>query len=330
MTHASGVEANGQFPLSRDLSVSSADNPTPEEENLESSITVEIHEELQTPNIASRDRLHWGDLAKIKRQHRGQVYEALFPYESPEPGGFWEVTLTRFGPRALDDDNLAFAFKSVRDEVAAFLKVNDGDREHIRFSYAQVPSHEKKYSITISSRETKFPPVLDLSMERFVTDGEPKIINRQNLRRLDKVTKRGKVLARVPRETGTSELVISLKHLPKIGTYLAAHVEVAPFIRRFGSRVLKRRAYRTLGLGLRSREELLAMRQACDLALQELEKDFVSEDIPVVTDRDLWRKHAKKKLPFRQYDEVLAETLEAEQEPDWDSTPLPEPSKDPA
>ena len=37
------------------------------------------------------------------------------------------VTLTRVSPRALDSDNLAYAFKAVRDEVAAYFGVNDND-----------------------------------------------------------------------------------------------------------------------------------------------------------------------------------------------------------
>src|SRR5688572_10318439 len=35
------------------------------------------------------------------------------------------VTFTRISPRRLDDDNLAFAFKGGRDEVAAYFGVND-------------------------------------------------------------------------------------------------------------------------------------------------------------------------------------------------------------
>ena len=46
------------------------------------------------------------------------------------------VTLTRVSPRQLDDDNLAFAFKGVRDEVAACFGVNDND-PRIEWHYAQ-------------------------------------------------------------------------------------------------------------------------------------------------------------------------------------------------
>lgn len=36
------------------------------------------------------------------------------------------VTMTRVSPRALDSDNVASAFKGIRDSVAAILGVNDG------------------------------------------------------------------------------------------------------------------------------------------------------------------------------------------------------------
>lgn len=48
------------------------------------------------------------------------------------------VALVRVSPRLLDDDNLAGAFKAIRDEIAKYFGVNDGDRSRIRFEYAQV------------------------------------------------------------------------------------------------------------------------------------------------------------------------------------------------
>lgn len=47
------------------------------------------------------------------------------------------VTLTRQGPRALDDDNLAFAFKSIRDGVAQALGIKDHDKR-VTWRYAQL------------------------------------------------------------------------------------------------------------------------------------------------------------------------------------------------
>lgn len=48
------------------------------------------------------------------------------------------VTLTRIAPSSgLDDDNLASALKSVRDQVAAWLGVDDKLRDIVRYEYEQ-------------------------------------------------------------------------------------------------------------------------------------------------------------------------------------------------
>jgi hypothetical protein len=47
------------------------------------------------------------------------------------------VLLTRIAPRVLDDDNLCGAFKGVRDQVAAYFGVDDGNTRHVRWRYAQ-------------------------------------------------------------------------------------------------------------------------------------------------------------------------------------------------
>lgn len=58
------------------------------------------------------------------------------------------VTLTRIGPRTLDDDNLAGGFKAVRDEIAAILHIDDGD-PRITWLYAQQRGRAREYAIRI-------------------------------------------------------------------------------------------------------------------------------------------------------------------------------------
>lgn len=60
--------------------------------------------------------------------------------------GLVRVTLTRVSPRRLDGDNLASAFKAVRDGVADALGRNDGDSE-IDWRYEQ--RQDRDYGVEI-------------------------------------------------------------------------------------------------------------------------------------------------------------------------------------
>lgn len=69
---------------------------------------------------AERDCVHWMLLGK------------------PRPELPCVVTLTRVAPSAgLDDDNLVGSLKAVRDQVAAWLGVDDRDRQTVRYRYEQ-------------------------------------------------------------------------------------------------------------------------------------------------------------------------------------------------
>ena len=103
---------------------------------------VTVEAPLKLPSMANL-RLHWAAKAKLVKAQRNAAAFAL-----RGNGRTWlthwkgmasnerlclHVTLTRVGPRALDDDNLAHAFKAVRDEVAAFVGLDDGSK---RFTWA--------------------------------------------------------------------------------------------------------------------------------------------------------------------------------------------------
>ena len=61
----------------------------------------------------------------------------------------FHVTMTRIGPRALDDDNLAYACKAARDRVAKWLGVDDGDTKRVTWSYAQEKGKPREYAVRI-------------------------------------------------------------------------------------------------------------------------------------------------------------------------------------
>lgn len=60
------------------------------------------------------------------------------------------VTLTRVGKRQLDDDNLAAAFKSIRDEVAVWLGCGDSPKDPIEWRYQQEAG---EYAVKIEIEE---------------------------------------------------------------------------------------------------------------------------------------------------------------------------------
>ena len=81
-------------------------------------------------------RLHWRVRAKTAKAER---FTAAFMCRCQlvEPTLPVVVTLTRVGPRQLDDDNVAGCFKATRDGVADWLGVDDGDRSKVTWRYDQ-------------------------------------------------------------------------------------------------------------------------------------------------------------------------------------------------
>lgn len=104
-------------------------------------MTVTIPMEL--PSIANL-RLHWRAMDRLKKQQKQAVAVAMHGTAIPVLPVV--VTLTRIGLRRLDSDNLASAFKYVRDSVAACYGVDDGDE---RYTWVYQQRTGKAYSIEI-------------------------------------------------------------------------------------------------------------------------------------------------------------------------------------
>ena len=82
------------------------------------------------------DRLHWRAKAKRVRAERQMV--AAYVNGQPRPEVPLVVTLTRIAPsNGLDDDGLCGALKGVRDQVAAWLGVDDRHRHIVQYTYHQ-------------------------------------------------------------------------------------------------------------------------------------------------------------------------------------------------
>ena len=98
---------------------------------------------LKIESVANK-REHWSEKSKRTKHHRQQAC-FMTPARATVP---CIVTMTRIGPRELDDDNLASAFKAVRDGIADKLGVNDNDKR-IQWRYAQRKGKPKEYSAEI-------------------------------------------------------------------------------------------------------------------------------------------------------------------------------------
>jgi hypothetical protein len=73
--------------------------------------------------------------SRVKRERKATT-QAL--RNMPKPALPCTVVLVRFAPSSgLDDDNLVGSLKGVRDAVAAWLHVDDGRAEVVRYCYAQ-------------------------------------------------------------------------------------------------------------------------------------------------------------------------------------------------
>lgn len=90
----------------------------------------------------------WKRHHKRRSRQRGTVRLALRAHLGRPPGPPVSVELTRVAPRKLDDDNLQGAFKHVRDGVADWLGIDDGD-ERVRWLYGQEKGPKRRYGIRI-------------------------------------------------------------------------------------------------------------------------------------------------------------------------------------
>lgn len=89
---------------------------------------------IHLPSLANL-REHWAVRAKRAKEHRAAA-RTVVRVAPLKPGQGAVVTLTRRAPRALDDDNIRGAFKSIRDGVADALGIDDRD-PRVEWRYIQ-------------------------------------------------------------------------------------------------------------------------------------------------------------------------------------------------
>lgn len=106
---------------------------------------------LDLPSAANLREHHMARSRRAKSHRSIAAVECQRAKRLPMP---LLVTLTRIAGRELDDDNLAHAFKSVRDGVADALGIKDND-PRVSWAYAQERrgvGHPNKVRIVIGPR----------------------------------------------------------------------------------------------------------------------------------------------------------------------------------
>lgn len=109
-------------------------------------------------------REHWR--VRAKRVKREREDTAWFLRGKAKPSIPCTVLLTRCAPsNGLDDDNLAGALKSVRDEISVWLGVDDKLRDVVRYTYAQERTGRGDWGVRIEFGEPVRGAQLQLTTE---------------------------------------------------------------------------------------------------------------------------------------------------------------------
>lgn len=110
---------------------------------------IEVRMNMKIVSVANM-RLHWAVKAKLVRDQRTRTRMSLAAVAEFSGAEMLPVTvvLTRIAPRRLDGDNLQSGFKAVRDGVADWLGVDDGNGL-IDWQYAQRSGRPGEYAVEV-------------------------------------------------------------------------------------------------------------------------------------------------------------------------------------
>ena len=82
-------------------------------------------------------RTHWAVTMRREREYAAMLWAVLRRLAGIQWQYPVSVTFHRVGAKVLDDDNLAGAYKKVRDTVAEWLGIDDGDTAKVSWGYTQ-------------------------------------------------------------------------------------------------------------------------------------------------------------------------------------------------
>lgn len=107
--------------------------------------------------------------ARAKRRNRERGATALALRGCAPPALPARVTLVRVGNRAWDDDNLAYALKAYRDEVACWLGTDDGPRGRVTWIVGQRHTGERERVLVAPGVwKTRFRGWVEITIEHLV------------------------------------------------------------------------------------------------------------------------------------------------------------------
>lgn len=89
------------------------------------------------PVSRANQRTHWAVTMQREREYSAIIWASLRRIQGIQWRLPLSVTFHRVGAKMLDDDNLAGAYKRLRDCVAEHLGIDDGDREAAVWAYTQ-------------------------------------------------------------------------------------------------------------------------------------------------------------------------------------------------
>lgn len=112
-------------------------------------------------------RMHWAPRHREVKAIAATVRTMLSVHRPP--AGPWEVVLTRHGPR-MDDDNMAGVFKAIRDEIAKWLGVDDGNRRWVTWRYEGVESTQFGVAVRVAPVRA-MAGAKDLAADAATTEG---------------------------------------------------------------------------------------------------------------------------------------------------------------
>lgn len=111
-------------------------------------ITVPIKLVSEANLASSRHWRYRSNRTKAQRQVTAMIMRKEF-FHRAKPSVPCTVTIVRIAPRELDDDNLAGSGKHVRDEIAAFLGVDDKPGSGVTWRYEQRRGKPREYACEI-------------------------------------------------------------------------------------------------------------------------------------------------------------------------------------